>query len=66
MESQHKVYTEKKDTSILSSTTQLQGQVSNAIPELGTVSPPAVPNWLQSPLKARTHLYMEVVTDRDD
>jgi len=66
MESQHKVYTEKRDTSILLSTTQLRGQVSNVIPELGTVSPPAVPNWLQSPLKPRAWLYMEVVTDRGD
>jgi len=66
MESQHKVYTEKRDTSILLSTTQLQGQVSNAIPELGTVSPPVVPNWLQSPLKPRARLCMEVVTDRGD
>jgi len=66
MESQHKVYTEKRDTSILLSTTQLQGQVSNAIPKLGTVSPPAVPNWLQSPLKPRARLCMEVVTDRGD
>ena len=31
-------------TSTLLNTTQLQGQVSNAVPELGTVSPPAVPN----------------------
>ena len=66
MELQHKVYTEKRDTSILLSTTQLRGQVSNAIPELGTVSPLAVPNWLQSPLKPRAWLCMKVVTDRGD
>jgi len=40
---QHKVYTKNK-TSTLLNTTQLRGQVSNAIPELGTVSPPAVSN----------------------
>ena len=40
---QHEVYT-KKRTSTLLNTTQLRGQVSNAIPELGTVSLPAVPN----------------------
>jgi len=44
----------------------LWGQVLNAIPELGTVSPPAVPNWLQSPLKPRAQLCMEVVTDCGD
>ena len=44
----------------------LRGQVSNTIPELGTVSPPAVPNWLQSPLKPRARLCMEVVTDCGD
>ena len=66
MELQHKVYIEKRDTSILLSTTQLQGQVSNAIPELGTVSPPAVPNWLQSPLKPRAWLCMEVASSCDD
>jgi len=38
---QHKVYTKK---ATLLNTTQLQGQVSNAIPELGTMSPSAVPN----------------------
>ena len=66
MELQHKVYIEKRDTSILLSTTQLQGQVLNAIPELGTVSLPTVPNWLQSPLKPRAQLCMEVVSSRDD
>jgi len=30
------------------------------------MSPPAVPNWLQSPLKPRARLCMEVVTDRGD
>ena len=56
----------RKRTSILLDTTQLWGQVSNAIPELGTVSPPAVPNWLQSPLKPRARLYMEVASSRGD
>jgi len=38
---QHKVYTKK---AILLNMTQLQGQVLNTIPELGTVFPPVVPN----------------------
>ena len=46
--------------------TQLRGQVSNTIPELGTVSPPAVPNWLQSPLKPRAWLCMEVASNHDN
>jgi len=37
-----------------------------AIPKLGTTLPPAVPNWLQSPLKPRAQLYMEVASSRDD
>jgi len=37
-----------------------------AIPKLGTTLPPAVPNWLQSLLKPRAWLCMEVVTDRGD
>jgi len=36
------------------------------MPGFGTVSPPAVPNWLQSPLKPRAQLYMEVASDCDD
>ena len=62
---QHKVYT-KNSTSILLNTTCLWGQVLNVIPRYGTVSPPAVPSWLQSPLKPRAWLYMEVVTDCND
>ena len=34
--------------------------------QLGTVSLPAVPNWLQSPLKPRAQLCMEVVTNHGD
>jgi len=30
------------------------------------VSPPAVPNWLQSPLKPRARLYMEVASSHND
>ena len=52
--------------SILLNTAWLRGQVSVAIPKLGITLPPAVPNWLQSPLKPRARLYMEVVTDRGD
>jgi len=66
MELQHKVYIEKRDTSILLSTTQLRGQVSNTIPELGTMSLPAVPNWLQSPLKPRAWLCIEMASSHDD
>jgi len=62
---QHKVYT-MKDTSMLINTTHLQGQVLNAIPRYGTVSPPVVPNWLQSLLKPRAQLYMEVASDCDE
>jgi len=36
------------------------------MPELGTMSPSAVPNWLQSSLKPRAQLYMEVASDCDD
>jgi len=62
---QHEVYT-TKGTSILLDTTWLQGQVLVVIPKLGTTLPPAVPNWLQSPLKPRAQLCMEVATGRDN
>ena len=56
----------RKWTSTLLNTAWLWGQVSVVIPKLGTTLPPAVPNWLQSPLKPRAQLCMEVVTDRGD
>jgi len=55
MELQHKVST-KNGTSMLHNTTQLWGQVSDTIPELGTVLLLIVPNWLSSPLKPKAWL----------
>ena len=41
---------------MLCNTTQLWGQVSDTIPELGTILLPIVPNWLSSPFKPRAQL----------
>ena len=51
---------------LLSINTQLQVLVLIMVPELGTVSPPSVPNWLISLLKPRAQLCMEVASDCDD
>ena len=42
---------------MLYNTTQLWGQVSDTIPELGTVLLLIVSNWLSSPLKPGAQLY---------
>ena len=38
----------------------------SAISRSGTVSLPIVPDWLQSPLKPRAWLYMEVASDHNE
>ena len=43
-------FIEWKNTSTLLNTAQLQGQVLDTIPELGTALPLSIPNWLTSPL----------------
>ena len=51
---------------LLSINAQLQVLALITVPELGTVSPPSVPNWLISPLKPRAQLCMEVTSDCDN
>ena len=36
------------------------------VSELGTIPPSAVPNWLQSPLKLKAWLYMEMNNNHDN